>query len=216
MPQKKNPIVLEVTKGKAAHVYGALVSALASMKNTSFSLVIDVSRESLHYLDDAVKETKATLELLGDGIRWMEIHKEGALQKCRENFSTVTDLADALVRRGMLSFREAHTVVGAVVREAMERGLTSNMVTADILEDVARRIVGKKVQVTNDDVIEALDPEKAVGRRTLTGGPAAEQTHGMIEAGLKDIEQKTHQVGEQERILSDADRKLKEAANKFP
>jgi len=211
MPQKKNPYVLEVTKAKAAHVYGALVSALASMKNTPFTNVIDVSRESLHYFADAIKETKATLKLLGDIIKEIDIDREKALQKCKENFSTVTDLADALVGKCSLSFREAHTIIGGVVREAMEKGLTSDMITADILENVARKTVGKEVRLMNEDIVEALDPREAIARRRLTGGPAPEQTRGIIEAGLLDIKQKTHQVEEQERMLNDADWKLREA-----
>lgn len=215
MPQKKNPFVLEVTKTKAAHVYGALVSALASMKSTPFSNVIDVSRESLHYFGDAMRETEAALKLLGDIIREIEIDKEKALQKCRENFSTVTDLADALVEKCGLAFREAHTIVGEVVREAMEKGLVSTMITADMVESAAIRAVEKEVRLGDEDVVEALDPRKAVGRRGLTGGPSPEQTRGMVEAGLRDIKGKMHQVKEHERMLNEADGKLREAVDQF-
>jgi len=215
MPQKKNPFVLEVTKTKAAHVYGALVSALASMKSTPFSNVIDVSRESLHYFGDAMRETEAALKLLGDIIREIEIDKEKALQKCRENFSTVTDLADALVEKCGLAFREAHTIVGEVVREAMEKGLVSTMITADMVESAAIRAVEKEVRLGEEDVVEALDPRKAVGRRGLTGGPSPEQTRGMVEAGLRDIKGKMHQVKEHERMLNEADGKLREAVDQF-
>src|SRR3546814_5140057 len=90
-----------------------------------------------------------------------------------ENFSTATDLADALVQEAGLSFREAHHVVGGVVRAAMERGLKANRIDGALLESVGREITGRPVKLSVETLRASLDPALAAERRQGTGGPAA-------------------------------------------
>jgi argininosuccinate lyase len=172
MPQKKNPVVLESTKGRLAHVFGGLVSALSAMKNTNFTNVIDVNHESFHLLDDSCYQIQAALALLGALIQAMGVREEHSAAMASVNFSTVTELADTLVAQQDYSFREAHQLIAAVARVAIKNGLTAQQITADLIDTVAAEEMGAPAGLKEQDVRKALDPATNVRARSHSGGPA--------------------------------------------
>jgi argininosuccinate lyase len=172
MPQKKNPVVLESTKGRLAHVFGGLISALSAMRNTHFTNVIDVNHESFHLLDDSCYQIQAGLALLGELIGAMAVREEHSASMASVNFSTVTQLADTLVAQGDYSFREAHQLIAAVARVAAENGLTAQQITADLIDTVAAKKAGQLAGLTQEVVTKALDPVSNVRARAHPGGPA--------------------------------------------
>jgi argininosuccinate lyase len=117
MPQKKNPAVLEFLKGKSSHVIALLMNALVAVKGTNFSHSGDGNRESIRAFWECGDETLRGLALLELMIGAVEPQQAHMLRRVRGDFSVATDLADGLVADG-LSFRDAHHVVGGLVRSA--------------------------------------------------------------------------------------------------
>jgi len=174
MPQKKNPVVLEHIKGRTSHVIGALVTALATVRNANYSNVIDANREGLRPGWTALVELKVSLDLATVAVESAMPRADVMLERCRKNFSTVTELADELVRLWNISFRDAHEVVGAVVREALAAGLDAGGITAKLVEAEAHRLLEGEYTISEQAVKQALDPLQNVQARRHTGGPAPE------------------------------------------
>jgi argininosuccinate lyase len=163
MPQKKNPDVAELVRGKAARLIGSLTSLLVLEKSLAFGYGRDLQEDkppifeafdaaivSLRALTGAIMSARFNADALG-----------GALLK---GHLCATDLADFLVQKGV-PFREAHHVVGGLVREAEQRGVQLGELPKDVL-------VAAHSALAASDVAEALDPRAAVERRTVLGGPA--------------------------------------------
>lgn len=144
MPQKKNPVVLEYLKGKAGHLIGLLTASLATIKGVNFSHTGDASREGMRSFWEAGEESLRCLRLLDLVVRSASPNTGAMAARVRRDFSSATDLADLLVRRCDLSFRESHHVVGAVVRAALDRNLGADQVGIKMLNQVAQDQLGKK------------------------------------------------------------------------
>ncbi|MFS8085335.1 MAG: hypothetical protein ACMG6H_06870 [Acidobacteriota bacterium] len=104
------------------------------------------------------------------------------LDLVRRNFATATDLADALVRDVGLSFREAHHLVGAVVRTALNRSLTADRIDAALVAEEAQALLGRRITLADDVVRRAVDPAQVAESRRGTGGPGSEDMAKMLTA----------------------------------
>jgi len=180
MPQKKNPVVLEFLKGKSAQLIGALTTAMAAIKGTNFTNVVDGYYEALRWYFDSLDDTINGLAIVNLVLDTVEPNIERMLALVEENYSTVTDLTDNLVRQSDLSFREAHHVVGRVVRVAMDKGLKANEITSAMVEEAAQEVAGRPVTLDADTVRRSLDPAAAVEGRKGIGGPAPDEVRRMI------------------------------------
>ncbi|MDH6590206.1 argininosuccinate lyase [Variovorax sp. TBS-050B] len=172
MPQKKNPVVLEYLKGKGGHLIGLLGASLSTIRGTNFSHTGDASREGMRSLWEAGEECLRCLALLDLVVRTAEPDAEAMARRVRRDFSSATDLADLLVRRAGLSFRESHHVVGAVVREAMDRALGADEVGLEMLNRAALDQLGRPLDLGDEEVRASLDPLASVHSRLVPGGPA--------------------------------------------
>lgn len=182
MPQKKNMVVLEDLKGSAAQLLGAYATAVAGVKGTNFTNTVDGNREAFRWCQDALAETVSGLRVL-DVVVAEARPRPGRMRELVEaNFSTATDLADALVQEAGLSFREAHHVVGGVVRAAIERGLKSSAIDIELVRAVARKIMGRPLDLSAKSLKAAMDPTLAAERRRGTGGPARADIQAMAQA----------------------------------
>ena len=120
MPQKKNPDVPELVRGKTGRVYGNLMALLTVMKSLPLAYNKDM-QEDKEPLFDTIDTVKGSLKIFADMIREMKIKADTMREAAARGFSTATDVADYLVRKGM-PFREAHEVVGKSVRYCIEHG----------------------------------------------------------------------------------------------
>ncbi|MDC4225113.1 MAG: argininosuccinate lyase [Candidatus Manganitrophus sp.] len=120
MPQKKNPDVLELIRGKTGLVYGSLLTLLTLLKGLPLSYNRDL-QEDKEPLFNTVDTVKSAVRLLADLVRQVSFRKERMLEATREGFLLATDLADYLVLKG-LPFRQAHKVAGKMVRQSLEEG----------------------------------------------------------------------------------------------
>jgi argininosuccinate lyase len=172
MPQKKNPVVMEHLKGKSAVVLGTYVTAATAMRTTSFSNTIDGSSMSIAGAWGTFRDCCDCLKLATVMVDAAKPNRERMLGLAERNFSTATDLADAMVRESGLSFRDAHHVVGGVVRLAMDQGLAANQITPAMIDQVAREVIGRPLGIPAATVATCLDPTQAVHARRTVGSPA--------------------------------------------
>lgn len=187
MPQKKNPVVLEHLLGKASHVVAAFTSAASCVRGSHFTNTLDAHREGLAMVWTGFTETRQALALARIAAESVEPETTLLLERARRNYSTATDLADALVREADMDFRTAHHVAGAVVRMLMDRGLGADEATPAMLDEAAQAVAGRKAGLSADRLAAALDPVRAVAARTLPGGTAPSEVRRMaqsLQAGL--------------------------------
>ncbi|WP_028239967.1 argininosuccinate lyase [Stutzerimonas azotifigens] len=201
MPQKKNPVVLEYLKGRTGQVLGSLVASAVTIKGTNFTHTGDGNRESMRGFWESAQECEQCLKLLDLVLRTARPNLEVGLRKATEDFSTATGLADLMVSAADLSFREAHHVVGAVVRDAMDKGLPANRIDGEMIETAAREQLGRTLGLDARQIREALDPLSNVNARKLPGGPAASALHEQIDAARMRLEhERAEQVARRERL----------------
>jgi argininosuccinate lyase len=171
MPQKKNPDVPELVRGKTGRIYGHLMSLLTLMKSQPLAYNKD-NQEDKEPLFDTVDNLKGCLRLYADMMPQIEVKKENMYAAARSGFSTATDLADYLVRKGM-PFRDAHEVVGKSVAYGVETGKDLSDMSLDELKVFS--------DIIEQDVFEVLTLEGSVAARNHRGGTAPEQVKKQIE-----------------------------------
>lgn len=189
MPQKKNPVVLEHLKGKAGHLLGLYVSSATAVKGTHFTNTIDGNREAMRGVWEAGEETLRCLSLFDLIISTGRPNAALMKRRVTEDFASATDLADVMVRDADLSFREAHHVVGGVVRAAMDAGLAADGITTEMVDDAAREQLGRPLGLDPEVVRRSLDPVASVAARTLPGGPAPEAVARSVETAQARLEE---------------------------
>jgi len=162
MPQKKNPDVAELTRGKTGRVYGGLMTLLTIMKGLPLAYNRDM-QEDKEPVFDAADTVTLTLSVVTEMLMSITVHRDTMRMAAEDGFITATDLADYLVRKG-LPFRKAHEVVGRAVLRATE--LECGLATMPLAE------YRKLTPLIREDVYDALSLEASVGRRTSYGGTA--------------------------------------------
>jgi argininosuccinate lyase len=169
MPQKRNPDGAELVRGKAARVYGDLQALLALVKGLPLAYNRDL-QEDRHALFDALDTTAACLGIMDGMWRTLAVERERFETELHGDTSLATDWADALVERGV-PFREAHEILGRVVRRCAERGGGLDRLTADEAE---------RFHPALGEVRMLLDPRAAAERRTSRGGTAWREIERQI------------------------------------
>jgi argininosuccinate lyase len=170
MPQKKNPDVPELVRGKTGRVNGDLVALLTLMKGQPLAYNKD-NQEDKEPLFDAVDTVKACVRAYADMIPAIEAKRDNMVQSALRGFATATDLADYLVRKGM-PFRDAHEVVGKAVRYGIEQGKDLSAMALVELQRFAA--------VITQDVFEVLSLEGSLALRDHIGGTAPRQVREAI------------------------------------
>ena len=181
MPQKKNPDVAELVRGKTGRVYGALVSLLTTMKSLPLAYNKDM-QEDKEPVFDAVDTVKLCLPVFAAMIDTMKVHTENMRQAANRGFINATDCADYLTKKGM-PFRDAYTTVGKLVYYCTQQGKTLEQLSLAELQDLSP-LFGK-------DVYTALDMQNCMEQRKSYGGPAIQETTRQIEAIAAFIEERT-------------------------
>jgi argininosuccinate lyase len=160
MPQKKNPDVAELTRGKTGRVYGNLLALLTIMKGLPLAYNRDM-QEDKEQVFDAADTVTAAVAVFAEMLAEMQVHKGRMRSAAEDGFITATDLADYLVRKGM-PFRQAHEVVGRAVLLATERGCGLGGLTVEEFRRLS--------PLVDEDVYQAISLESSVRRRTSEGG----------------------------------------------
>lgn len=175
MPQKKNPDVPELVRGKTGRVYGNLTALLTLMKGQPLAYNKD-NQEDKEPLFDTADTLLVTLEIYADMMRGITVNKENMRQAASEGFATATDLADYLVKKGM-PFRDAHEVVALAVRYAVDNQADLSDLSLAQLQSFAPQI--------GEDVFQVLTLAGSLGSRNHIGGTAPAQVKAAIARARK-------------------------------
>ncbi len=170
MPQKKNPDVPELLRGKTGRTYGNLIGLLTVLKGLPLAYNKDL-QEDKEGMFDTVETLEGSLKLLAPMIETMTVHKDVMRKAINHDFSNATDIADYLVRKG-LPFREAHEVIGKIVLYSIQ----SNKFLLDLKLEEYQQFS----DLFEKDIYEVLAPEQVVAVRNSFGGTAPEQVRQQI------------------------------------
>lgn len=177
MPQKKNPDMAELIRGKTGRVYGHLLGLLTVMKSLPLAYNKDL-QEDKEGMFDTVETILNSLDVLAGMLSSMQVHKAKMQQSTENDFSNATELADYLAEKG-LPFREAHEIVGKLVLDSIKHG--KNIQDWDLEElQVYHPLI-------EEDIYIYLRPETAVQRRNSLGGTGFEQVKFQIEQAKKEL-----------------------------
>ena len=161
MPQKKNPDIAELVRGKTGRVYGALNALLVTMKGIPLAYNKDM-QEDKEWVFDAIDTAKGCVTLFTGMLSTTKFHKERMGDSARHGFTNATDAADYLVKRGV-PFRDAHTMVGRLVLLCIEKNIA--------LDELPLEEYQKISSVFDKDIYDAISLETCVNKRTTKGAP---------------------------------------------
>ena len=181
MPQKKNPDVPELVRGKTGRVNGHLVALLTLMKSQPLAYNKD-NQEDKEPLFDTVDTVKDCLRAFADMIPAIQPKKESMREAARRGFSTATDLADYLVRKG-IPFRDSHEIVG----KSVAFGIAENKDLSDMSLEELRQFS----TVIETDVFDVLTLEGSVAARNHIGGTAPEQVRIAVQSAAERLSSRT-------------------------
>ena len=182
MPQKKNPDVAELARGKSTIVNGELGTILTILKAIPYTYNRDLQEITPH-LWNALKVTEDTLSIVTRMLLSVEFNTERCAELAGRNFATATDLADIMVREKNIPFRTAHKIVGRIVNEATANNMAEEDITSAFIDDIAEDLGFDKLSLDDELIQNALNPAENVKIRRVVGGPAPE----MVELARDNI-----------------------------
>ena len=170
MPQKKNPDMLELTRGKAGGLIGRLTGLLVTLKGLPSAYDKDLQEDKVPVFETA-RAMRAMLPVAAGLLRTLTVHPE-AMRRALDPALLATDLADYLVNRGV-PFREAHKLVGQAVRRAQALGVRLDQLSLDEFQSIS--------QYFQNDVSQVFDFQAAVNRKSALGGTAVKAVKEQLE-----------------------------------
>ncbi|MGX6971364.1 argininosuccinate lyase [Vagococcus bubulae] len=177
MPQKKNPDMAELIRGKTGRVYGDLMSLLTIMKSLPLAYNKDL-QEDKEGMFDTVETISVSIDILAGMLETMTVNEEKMLYSTEKDFSNATELADYLASKG-LPFRQAHEIVGSLVLECTVAGC--------YLQDVPLTRYKELSPLIEEDIYDVLQSQTAVKRRNSFGGTGFEQVLHQIDLAKKEL-----------------------------
>lgn len=189
MPQKKNPDVPELIRGKTGRVYGHLFSLLTTVKGLPLSYNRDL-QEDKEPLFDTIDTTTTSVKIYAELLAQLTVRPEPMHKAVSEGFLLATELADYLVKRGV-PFRESHHIVGNLVRECLTKGKD--------LRDLTQQDLFKASSSFDHKAIRVLTPEAAINQKNVAGGTATAQVTSQIAAWKKALRAKPNASSKKKR-----------------
>ncbi len=181
MPQKKNPDIAELIRGKTGRVYGAMISLLTTMKGLPLAYNKDM-QEDKELTFDAIDTVKGCIQLFTGMISTMTFRKDVMERSAKNGFTNATDAADYLVKHGV-PFRDAHGIVGRLVLFCLDKGIALDDMTLEEFQAIS--------PVFQEDIYEAISMKTCVEKRTTIGAPGQEAMKQVIQTYKKMLEEET-------------------------
>jgi len=212
MPQKKNPVIAEMARAKAARAIGNLAGGLSLLKALPQAYNLDL-QELTPMLWNSIEETINSLKVMEKLIMGMKPKKDLMLARAERGFSIATELAASLVKHAGLPFRKAHSIVGRMISLAIEGNRTAKELTLEDLKKASREVIGREITMEQSEFEKALDVENCIASRNVIGAPGPKAIKRQLTALKQKI--KTHQkllrawrravVGSEEKLLKEAE-----------
>lgn len=211
MPQKKNPDSLERTRQAAAASVGPFVGIVTSLNAIEYQY--SAARVGLE--PRSIDAMMAATHAMTGVVRTLQPNKAQMLKYAAENFATMTDLTDTLVRETGIDYREAHEVIARVVNSAIEQRKFANEIDLAMVQAAAQAQLGHPLELSADAVRNALDPVQNVARRDGIGGPAPAAVQRMIVSARTSLADETARLKRRRDRLSEASTELDSAMATF-
>ena len=213
MPQKRNPVVLEHLRAKISRMLAQSQGVMIQCHNIPFGDTQDIEDEIIPPLFGSLEIAREILQLYAAVIETLEVQVEHLRARAISGFTTVTELADTLVRECGLPFRQAHSVVSALVSFAQEANLQPHELTAEMLRRVTSDQAGIEVELSDEAFKHALDPQAFVEGRTLPGGAASSATAKVLQVQDEALQEDRRWLDTARASLSAAEGELQAAVD---
>ncbi len=213
MPQKKNPVVAETIRAKCGSVIGELAASFAITKALPNSYNLDLQEVTPHLwraLDAAVDSATLMGEMLSS-LRFDSARLAGSV---RGDMSTATELANYLVREHQVPFRQAHAVVGELVRKSIEKGSPLEATVEAYLPAVSSRVVGRTLKIDKSRLRSVLDALKTLELTRTAGGANPRSIPGLLHKDSITVKNNLSWITQTKSLLSEAAERLRELAGK--
>jgi argininosuccinate lyase len=212
MPQKKNPFALTYIRGLANTMIGMLASSAALGRTPSGQP--DNRLKLYGMIPKALVDTNNAVALMDEVVALLKFNSDYARTKLDHSFALATDLAEALVLESGLSFREAHRLVGKLVRNHLVTGNFQKL-TSEEIADCAMQLLGKRVELAATAISHALNPEMAVAARNEPGGAAASSIAEMISQCRQILHEASQWCQQQHQQLETAEAMLEQSIQAY-
>jgi argininosuccinate lyase len=212
MPQKRNPVALEHVRAIASKGLGQAMGVMTAVHNTPFGDINDSEDDIQPLIYNAIRDANRAVSLLANSLKSATFKIETLRKRAEENFITVTELADTIVRRENLSFRNAHHIVAKSVKDAIE---AKSEITHDILQAAAREVIGKELSLSAEETVQSMSAANFVGIRTIYGGPAPEETRRALQVERERAEMDERWFAEKTMFLDNARQNLNRIVDKY-
>ena len=187
MPQKKNPLSLEYTRAQSGKLQGMLMSVMAMAKNTPYTLSIDNNVCLPQMIGPLLEDFTRTVELFNATLTTLKVNPQKMKSRAADNFCSVTELANTLVRYESIAFRQAHEIVAELVNVMLEKGLGASRIDAPTLHPIFKRHTGSECTLSSEQIQAAIDPSRIAQAKRAQGGTAPDEVLRQLSLGEQAI-----------------------------
>lgn len=193
MPQKKNPTVLELVRGKTGRVYGNLMSLLTTIKGlpTGYSSDLQDTKPSLWNSLDTVKNS---VQVLTGVLATLKVNVPRISEILAASYAFAVDLAENLATKTELSFREAHMVVGNIVQDAVASNMKLSELTNEDIETRIEALLNKTVVITKNVIQHSTDPHRVLEERRSLGSPSSKEVTRILQIRRRVLKKRRKQI----------------------
>lgn len=216
MPQKRNPVSIEHMRSLLSSIAGDCQTVLLMVHNTPFGDIVDTEDDMQPYIWKAIEKLGGIYDLLSCVLLTMDVNKDILLKRAKESFANVTELADTIVRKDGLSFRQAHHVVSSTVKELVRNGRTSlESLTLERLNEHSKRTIGRESVLSEEELKRCSSPEYFVQIRDLEGGPSPIRMEKTINVRLQEQNELASWIQEKQNHLTTSASKVNTIITKW-
>lgn len=215
MPQKRNPVVLEHLRARISRMLAQAHGIVIQCHNTPFGDTQDIEDEILPLLFGSLETAREILQLYAAVVDTLDVNIDHLRKRANAGFTTVTELADTLVRECGLPFRQAHRMVSALVTRAVAEQLAPDEMSLELLNQIAAEQIGNQLTLSGDAFKRALDPQAFIDARVLPGGAAPSATDQVLTAQSESLDSDRQWREQTRESLMRAEHELQDAARQL-
>jgi len=215
MPQKKNALILEYVRSRAARTVGALTGSFAVMQNVGYMDTEEVEIESYVPLYDALRLAHEAIPPITALVRALKVDRSLCRARAAWGFSSVTALAEALQTGQAMSYRTAHRIVARAVLMAVDAGKDATGIDSRLLAEAAREMTGRPVEMDDEAIARCLDPRRFVEQHRVVGATAPDEVRRMAGSREPAVETDEDDVRRRRERIQAADRELRTVAQAY-
>jgi len=215
MPQKKNALILEYVRSRAARTVGALTGSFAVMQNVGYMDTEEVEIESYVPLYDALRLAHEAIPPITALVRALKVDRSLCRARAAWGFSSVTALAEALQTGQAMSYRTAHRIVARAVLMAVDAGKDATGIDSRLLAEAAREMTGRPVEMDDEAIARCLDPRRFVEQHRVVGATAPDEVRRMAGSREPAVEADEDDVRRRRARIQAADRELRTVAQAY-